>query len=209
MRPAAGLLLLFSGALGCANQTLLLEAPPAHPAARVRPIAAPLALEWLETRRAGVETNPTRDFVALCADSLRSAGGFAEVYEPRRAHEAPASGLRLTMRISEEFDRRPAANITKVIAIVLSAGVTGILVPFYFDERVTLEGALRAPDGAVRLQRVSVAARIRAFPLVGLASAEAELRGRVLGDGLRAFAAAIASDGAALLAGARSRDVAP
>lgn len=194
-RPRSPLVLLglLACGLGCANRITRLEPPPGS-SPRIGPIPAPLALDWVETRRGGVETNPSRELVALCVESLSDPGTFSDVLEPRRAHTAPAQSYRLSLRIEEEFDRRPISNLARLLAIGLPGGVGGLLVPFYFDDRMMAEGALTLPDSAVRTYRVSVAATIRTSALRGLGLAEYELRDQLFRDALRALTAAITTD---------------
>jgi len=187
------LAVLALAALGCANRVTFAE-PPSDPGPRRPALAAPLVLDWLETRRAGFESNPTTELIGFCAGFLRESGLFSEVYEPRRAWAAPEGSYHLALRADEAFDNHASSTGGKLVATLATGGVPGAFVPFYYDDRLVVEGELRTPSGTVHRYRVERAATIRSFLLVGLASAPEQLRGYVWHDAMDAFVAALATD---------------
>lgn len=187
------LAVLALAALGCANRVTFADAP-GDPGPRRPALAAPLVLDWVETRRAGFESNPSTELIALCAAILRESDLFSEVYEPRRAWAAPEGSFHLALRFDEAFDNHAGATGGKVVATIVTGGIPGAFVPFYYDERLVVEGELRTPSGTRHSYRVERAATIRSFLLVGLANAEQQLRGHVWNDALDAFVAALATD---------------
>lgn len=195
MRLQLALLALLT--LGCANQiTWAQDSTPRGPWRPAFP--APLVVDWIETRRAGFETNPDAESIAFCVARLREAGLFSEVYEPRRAWTAPAGNFRLALRIDESYDRHAGATGTKLVIAIVTGALPSLFVPFYADDRVVVDGELRTPAGARRSYRVQRAAGIRSFLLGGLTHAERQLRGELWSEALWALAAAISDDAAAL-----------
>jgi hypothetical protein len=180
-------------ALGCANRVSWAGEPTA-PGPWRPALEAPLVLDWIETRRAGFETNPASELIGFCAERLREAGLFAEVYEPRRAWAAPEGSFGLALRFDESFDNHPGSTGAKLVATLVTGGIPGLFVPFYAGDRLVVEGELRTPAGARRSYRVESAATIRSFALVGLANAQHQLRSSVWNDALWSFAAALAQD---------------
>jgi hypothetical protein len=133
---AVGALLAFA-ALGCAKLVTLAE-PPTPLDARQEALPAPLVIEWIESRRAGVEIDLPAERIARCAEALRSVSSFSEVYEPRRAHAAPPDAFTLWMRVDEEFDLHPGARGTKLAMTIVTGAWIGLVIPYYYDDRVTI-----------------------------------------------------------------------
>jgi hypothetical protein len=180
-------------ALGCANRVSWAGTPTA-PGPWRPALGTPLVLDWIETRRAGFETNPGTDLIELCSERLREAGLFSEVYEPRRAWTAPEGSFHLALRFDESYDNHAGSTGAKLVATLVTGGIPGLFVPFYADDRLVVEGGLRTPGGVHRSYRVESAATIRSFALVGLSGAQRQLRSYVWNDALWSFAAALAKD---------------
>lgn len=194
MRAAwAAALGLGLGALGCANH-ITSTSPPAGLGPRSEAIPSALVIDWIEVRRAGFEANPSTAGIAACAEALRSSNTFTEVYEPRRAHAAPPNSFHLTIRADETFDPHPVATGSKLAATIVTGAWPGLVVPYYYDDRVVVEGVLWTPSGERRSYRAEGSGTIRSFLLTGLSRAEDELSAHIWGEAFHALAAAITTD---------------
>lgn len=141
---ALSVLALFSNA--CAHTVTVTTAAPSNatPALQGR---LPVVVEYVGIRTDGIAVNIRNVFVNRVVARVRETGFFPEVYEPERAHEAPAESLRLSVEIEQtEKTENRFVGTTKVALLMLSFLSLTPVLPFRYEFAADLTATLSGSD---------------------------------------------------------------